>query len=231
MDISNNEAADISLITENPSKERSGIFASVINLANSIVGSGILGLPFAFAAAGWSLGYIFLVIAAIFTIFSLHILSLCCKKLPAPVSFYSVANASIPKFTFLIDFSVASMCFGVALSYLIVVGGLLPEAMDTFGARPSIANRHLWIVIALCFAGPLSCFKNIDALKFTSTIAIGLVIFLALLFLVYAVDPSLDRCDDDTNDCTGNKIVAKMDISTMKSLGVFVFAYSCQMVS
>ena len=32
------------------------IFSSVVNLTNSIIGSGILGLPYAFAASGWVLG-------------------------------------------------------------------------------------------------------------------------------------------------------------------------------
>lgn len=67
-----------------------GSFSSVVNLTNSIIGSGILGLPYAFASAGWILGYILIAIAAIATIFSLHVLSLCATKVEHPSSFYKV---------------------------------------------------------------------------------------------------------------------------------------------
>jgi hypothetical protein len=67
---------------------QSSVFSSVVNLTNSIVGSGILGLPFAFAAAGWVLGYLFLAMASCATIFSLHILSQCCTRVKAPATFY-----------------------------------------------------------------------------------------------------------------------------------------------
>jgi hypothetical protein len=104
-----------------------GTFSSVVNLTNSIIGSGILGLPYAFAASGWYLGYALITLAALLTLFSLYLLSVCATKVEHPSSFYKVTNASIPRATFLVDASVASMCFGVAVSYLIVIGGLMPD--------------------------------------------------------------------------------------------------------
>ena len=44
-----------------------------------------------------------------------------------PSSFYTVAKASVPSFTKLIDVAVMIKCFGVGTSYLIVIGDLAPD--------------------------------------------------------------------------------------------------------
>lgn len=43
-----------------------------------------------------------------------------------------VANAALPSLTAVIDVAVAIKCFGVATSYLIVVGDLMPEVITTY---------------------------------------------------------------------------------------------------
>ena len=53
-----------------------GTFGSYVNLTNSIIGSGVLGLPYAFAASGWTLGYVLILLSAICTVFSLHLLGM-----------------------------------------------------------------------------------------------------------------------------------------------------------
>jgi amino acid permease len=213
------------------------LFSSYVNLTNSIIGSGILGLPFAFAASGWFLGYLLILLAGVATTFSLHVLAICASKVKPPSSFYRVTEASIPKFTFLIDLSVASMCFGVGVSYLIVIGGLMPDVMNQLGSDPFWQKREIWVVIGFAIVGPLSCFKNLDALRFTSAMAIFFVTFIASLVVAYASDGNLKPCSDDDmddladdNSCVGTTQFITLSTNTMRALGVFVFAYSCQMV-
>lgn len=52
-------------------------------------GSGILGLPYAYAKTGWTLGTIFLIIGAITSTFSLHLLSKCASKVPKYVFYFN----------------------------------------------------------------------------------------------------------------------------------------------
>lgn len=54
-------------------------------------------------------------------------------------------------------------------------------------------------------------------------------VFIALMIVTYAGDSSLAKCEDDGDDCVGTTEVLKFDVSTMRVLGVFIFAYSCQM--
>jgi amino acid permease len=102
----------------------------VANLCNTIVGAGILGLPYALSQCGMALGIGLLLACACACAFSLHLLAVCAQTAAVhPSSFYAVAAIAIPRFTLLIDFAVALKCFGVATSYLIVAGDLLPQVM------------------------------------------------------------------------------------------------------
>lgn len=49
------------------------------------------------------------------------------------------------------------------------------------------------------------------------------------MIVVFAGDSSLDKCEDDGDDCIGSTSTITFNFGTMKVLGVFVFAYSCQM--
>jgi hypothetical protein len=55
-------------------------FSCYINLASTIIGAGILGVPYAFSKAGWILGTFLLVLCAFLSVFGLHLLSICAKK-------------------------------------------------------------------------------------------------------------------------------------------------------
>ncbi len=163
------------------------------------------------------------------TAFSLHMLSMCSLRVEPPSSFYKVANASIPKYNFLIDFAVATMTFGVGVSYLIVIGGLMPAVASYLNWGSFMETRYIWITIGFMIVGPMSCLKTLDALKYTSAAAVFFVGFIALLIFTYAVSPSIPPCDDDGTGCVGGYSDASLDVNTFKVLGVFIFAYTCQM--
>lgn len=89
---------------------------------------------------------------------------------------------------------------------------------------------EIWICIGFCIVGPISCLKSLDALKYTSAAAVGCVAFIALLLFAYAVDSKgLPPCDDDGTNCTGSTTNVIFDLNTCKVLGVFFFAFGCQM--
>lgn len=95
-------------------RQSSSIASCAINLANTIIGAGMLGLPGAFGGTGYLTGMSLLSIAAIFSAHGLVLLSKSAQKAELPSSFYSVAAAAVPSWTVLIDLAVALKCFGVA---------------------------------------------------------------------------------------------------------------------
>ena len=92
----------------------STITSGVVNLTNTIIGAGMLGLPGAMGSTGWVSGIIIIVVSAAFSAHGLVLLSKAACLTGRPSSFYSVALASVPRFTILIDAAVALKCFGVA---------------------------------------------------------------------------------------------------------------------
>ncbi|CAE7673250.1 avt5 [Symbiodinium microadriaticum] len=150
-----------------------------------------------------------------------------------PSSFYTVAEASVPQLTFLIDLAVAVQCFGVCASYLIVIGGLMPDVMDNFGIGGFWTDRTPWIVLGFAIVAPLSCFHKLDALKYTSGLAVVFVLFLMCLVFVYSLpDVGLNACDtdDDDSECRGSMPLFEFSGGTLKVLSIFIFAFSCQTV-
>ena len=104
------------------------------NLANTVLGSGMLGIPYAFSNTGWINGFVLLILCACGSAVSLHFLSQCAFKIGGKnTSFNTVALAAIPEYAFIIDVAVAIKCFGVAISYLVVIGSLMPNVVESEG--------------------------------------------------------------------------------------------------
>eukprot|EP00128_Syssomonas_multiformis_P009843 Colp12_sorted_trinity150504_noHs@11709 len=204
--------------------------ACYFNLTNTIIGSGILGLPYAYAASGWVLGSLFLMCSALASGFALHILSMCALKCESPSSYYSVAAKALPRYVFIIDAAVAINCFGTATSYLVVIGGLMPSVMQQFGATGIALKRELWVAIGFCIVTPLVCMRNLDSLRFTSTMSICFVVFLTLVVVLYSTDvPGMDPCEhlDDATACTGETTVAVVNVHTFQVVSIFIFGFNC----
>ena len=79
------------------------ITSCVINLANTIVGAGMLGLPGALAGSGFVGGSILMILGATFSAHGLVLLSKAAQQAGLPSSFYSVAKEAVPQYTMLIE--------------------------------------------------------------------------------------------------------------------------------
>ena len=213
------------LNSDAPERQRVASFLScVFNLTNTIVGSGMLGLPAAFSNAGSLLGCAFLVLFASTSAFGLHLLAAAARIVSAkaggdaPSSFRSVATAAAPRFAVLIDGAVAVKCFGVATSYLIVVGDTMPVVMAKLGGFA--ANRSPWIVGAALLVAPLCYMPRLDGLKFASALSLGFVMFLTVMIVEYYFEGG-------GGGDVGTTSLAVFDLDTAKTMTIFIFGYTC----
>lgn len=207
------------------------IAACVASLANTILGAGILGLPYAVMQCGLTLGLLLLAACAAACAMSLHLLALSARTSGVfPASFYTVASASIPHWAFVIDLAVASKCFGVATSYLIVVGDLMPTVMRALDAPLAWQARNLWVTLSVLVAGPLACAARLEALKLSSLLAICCIVYLAVLSLVVLAEPARLACaaaPRPAAPCRG-LLGAPPDASALRVVSIFIFAFTCQ---
>lgn len=179
--------------TSSPSKG-SSIASCVINLANTIIGAGMLGLPGAFGGTGYMSGIILLIIAAMFSAHGLFLLSASAQIAGLPSSFYSVAHAAFPRYTILIDLAVALKCFGVATGYLITISDSMVNALDHILLTGDplvddnfftniVLSRRFWVVGALISVLPFSFYKTLDELKKASSLALVFVFMLVVMII------------------------------------------------
>ena len=225
------------------------VLSGYFNISNTIMGASVLGLPYAYAHTGWFLGTILLIICAISSAFSLHTLSLCAMRLnketeenqtevtnsvTSGASFYSVGKATLPSLTLVIDIAIALKCFGVAISYLIVVGDLMPDVMRHCGGSGVLVRRELWALLGWCIAAPYAVKKDLNSLATVSSLAIVFVGFFALLVILYGSGiPGMDPCEGtalDGTPCRGEIHPAVVDHHSMKAIPIFVFGFTCQHV-
>lgn len=219
----------VNLDPEAAIQNKASWFSCYVNLTNTIMGAGMLGLPYAFTKTGWVLGTVLLFTSAFFAVSSLHLLSLSCVRAPKPWSYFSVANASVPNLTLLIDFSVLLKCFGTATSYLIVTGDMMSEVMHYLGASGSLQSRETWIIICFLLLTPLSFLPSIDALRYTSSAAIMFIFFVVVLVAGYAMGFEMaDPCSHINADtvCVGDKMWSDVPIESIGALSVFVFGFT-----
>ena len=219
---------------------RGGVFV----LANTLLGAGMLGLPAAFADCGYAVGLALLVFFASLGALGLTLLAYAADRAGRPASIYSVAEAALPGLGVLLDAAIAIKCFGVATSYLIVVGDTLPDAVRAFGGGGLLLERRLWTLVAVCFAGVLAFFKRISALRYTALAALACVLAITMMVVLFALNdagvidaPALDPCGQpangtaangtDPHDCEGPTAWATDGMATLRALPIFVFAYTC----
>jgi len=216
---------------------------SIVNLTNTIVGGGILALPFAFASSGFVLGTFFLLLFGVAAFFGLHLLTHCAFELGLPSSFRKVTAKALPGWSNFIDGIVAFKCFGVATSYLVVIGDTAPALIG--------GQREAWVLFGAFCTAPLCFMANIDGLKFTSAISLAFIVYLTLMVVILAaVSPSavatheelfpLTNATDELDNATitnstslaevftsGYTTLAAFNGLTMANLTVFVFGFTC----
>lgn len=162
----------------------------MINLTKTIIGAGLLAIPFAFRADGLLFGVLLVVLAGVASWFGLYIIHLVSFKVQGETSFFALCAITYPQLSLLFDLSIIIQCFGVALSYLVLFGDLVP------GLIGDTLTRNQVILLSLIVTVPLISFRRLDSLKFGSLVALTAIAFLTVLVVAHTLlDDYPDRGD------------------------------------
>ncbi|KAJ5146364.1 Amino acid transporter transmembrane [Penicillium bovifimosum] len=201
--------------------------SSVINLVNTIIGAGVLAMPLAISHMGIVLGVCVILWSAVTAGFGLYLQSLCAQYLDrGSASFFALSQLTYPNAAVVFDAAIAIKCFGVGVSYLIIIGDLMPGVVQGFvGSEPGYAflvERHFWVTAFMLIVIPLSYLRRLDSLKYTSIAALVSMAYLVILVVYHFVlgDTKEDRGPIRVGHWAGA-------IPTLSSLPVIVFAFTC----
>ncbi|KAI8319314.1 hypothetical protein GQ54DRAFT_40759 [Martensiomyces pterosporus] len=199
------------------------ILSSSINLANTILGSGMLSMPNAMASLGLIFGSTVILFSGCMSGLGLYLLSRCARRTAGrDSSFFAVSKLTYPKAAVFFDAAIAVKCFGVSISYLIIFGDLMPEIAEAlgFGAQ-FLLSRGFWITVAIIALAPLAFQRRLDALKYTSFTALLAVVYLFVVVAIYYFTPTRKPLPK------GDVVMFKWSKEFFTHLPVFVFAFTC----
>lgn len=150
-------------------RPKSGTKSAFMNMANSIIGAGIIGQPYAFKQAGLITGIILLVGLTITVDWTIRLI-VTNSKLSGANSFQATMEKCFGK-SGLIAISVAqwAFAFGGMVAFCIIIGDTIPRVMaSVFPSLPTtpvlwlLADRRAVIVlVVLGLSYPLSLYRDI----------------------------------------------------------------------
>jgi sodium-coupled neutral amino acid transporter 11 len=171
------EAPSVTLATEdfNPddllesARPKSGMKSAFMNMANSIIGAGIIGQPYAFKQAGLLTG-VFLLVALTVTVDWTIRLIVTNSKLSGTNSFQETMQHCFGK-SGLIAISVAqwAFAFGGMIAFCIIIGDTIPHVLAAvFPSLPDTSvlwlltdRRAIIVLFVLGMSYPLSLYRDI----------------------------------------------------------------------
>ncbi|KAI6125719.1 amino acid transporter [Pisolithus croceorrhizus] len=218
-------------IEEMAAKQQAGgnMFDSVANMANSILGAGIIGLPYAMSQAGFFSGIILLVVLCGVTDWTIRLVVLN-AKLSGGNSYIEImhncfgssgrAAVSLFQFTF---------AFGGMCAFGIIIGDTIPHvirsAFPTLYKIPVLSilsNRQVIITLCiLCVSYPLSLYRDIHKLSRASGLAL-----LSMLVIVISVLIEGPHVPQELKGDPSERL-AIVGPGIFQAIGVISFAFVC----
>ena len=183
-------------------------------------------MPFVLSQMGIVLGIFVILWSATASGFGLYLQSRCARYLDRGASsFFAVAQLTYPNAAVVFDSAIAIKCFGVGVSYLIIIGDLMPGVIaglsESWAADSCMVSRGFWITIFMIPVVILSFMKRLDSLKYTSMLALLAIGYLSALVVVNAVLHPLP-------DMSQLRVLAWAGpVAALRVFPVVVFAYTC----
>ncbi|XP_028712716.1 putative sodium-coupled neutral amino acid transporter 11 [Peromyscus leucopus] len=213
-----------SLVSGHERQGKSCQSTAVFNVVNSVIGSGIIGLPYSMKQAGFPLGMLLLFWVSYITDFSL-ILLIKGGALSGTDSYQSLVNKTFGFPGYLLLSALQFMYpFIAMISYNIITGDTLSKVFQRIpGVDPGslFIGRHFIIVVStVILTLPLSLYRDIAKLGKISLISTILTILILGIVMTRAVSlgPNIPKTEDAWVFAKPNAIQA---------IGVMSFAFIC----
>ena len=99
---------------------------------------------------GITLGILVIIWAGVTAGFGLYLQTKCARYLDrGSSSFFALSQITYPNAAVVFDAAIAIKCFGVGVSYLIIIGDLMPGVVrgfdENYGGLPLLGERRFWV--------------------------------------------------------------------------------------
>ena len=159
---------------------QSGMGACVFNFVNSIVGAGIIGLPFALKECGFFSGIFLLAAVALMVDYGVSVL-IQCGRVTGKFDLTDLMEHYFGRRGFLAcNLIMWVFAFGAMVAYLIIIGDTIPRVLVSWGWEG--ARREIVIVICATFIIlPLSLLRDMSMLAWSSLLSVGADVLISII--------------------------------------------------
>ncbi|KAJ5402768.1 uncharacterized protein N7487_008664 [Penicillium crustosum] len=235
--LTNIEAPSVTLATSDDffpedhledARPRSGMKMAFMNMANSIIGAGIIGQPYALRQAGMTVGILLLTALTITVDWTIRLIVIN-SKLSGADSFQATMQHCFGK-PGLIAISVAqwAFAFGGMVAFCIIVGDTIPHVLGAL--FPSLRDMSfLWlltdrraviVIFVLVVSYPLSLYRDIAKLAKASALAL-----VSMIVIVVTVITQGFRVSPESRGEIKSHLI--FNTGFFQAVGVISFAFVC----
>lgn len=166
----------------------SSLRGTMFNLINSMIGGGILSLPFAMEECGLVLGIALIIGVALMTDLAAWML-LYASDATRENSYAGVAEALYGRWLgVVVDITVFLNNLGSCMGYVVIIGDLLPSFMSFVDGPALLKDRAgMTIILGITVLFPLASLKSMSALSYVSLLCLCMIAtFVVSLFVMGA---------------------------------------------
>ncbi|KAH6603934.1 transmembrane amino acid transporter family [Trichoderma cornu-damae] len=210
-------------------RPKSGLKSAFMNMANSIIGAGIIGQPYAMRQAGLLAGIVLLVALTVVVDWTICLIVIN-SKLSGTSSFQGTVEHCFGR-PGLVAISVAQwvFAFGGMVAFGVIVGDTIPHVLTAIWTDLAgvpvlglLTDRRVAIaVFCMGISYPLTLYRDIAKLAKASTLAlVGMLVIVVTVLVQGVLVPSADRGSFSTPLLTVNGGI-------FQAIGVISFAFVC----
>ncbi|KAM0687760.1 hypothetical protein COBT_000997 [Conglomerata obtusa] len=196
------------------------IYSGYVNLLKTAIGSGILSYPFLFYSYGMLPITVLSLTACFFSFLGLVFYIICNNKQEGQRSIKSLATSIFPSASIIADSAMCLKCFGVAVSYLIIIRQLLPLILIYMFGNQFFTTPAIALLLFLLITSSFSYFRHLDKLKYTSICGLC-CIFLVVLTTFYRIGNAAELKKEEM------VLIAPLSVLWFTGLGKIVFSFTC----
>eukprot|EP01134_Creolimax_fragrantissima_P003818 CFRG3818T1 len=212
---------------------QTSVVKTIINTMTVAIGVGMMGMPLAFAQAGWLFAVPCVIVAGITSIYTGHILGRCIQEANdgseiqgAPTRSYTElgqrAAGRLGKY--IAGFGIYGTCIGASVVFII-----LAEEMFSIVFGPSALDSKLWALIFVCATIPFTVIKTLNHVAIVA--CFGAVASI-LVFVVVVVEDIMQASNGGINEIDTSTMLFEtqhpMNLATAAT--TIVFSFSAHMI-
>ncbi|KAM0745666.1 hypothetical protein T439DRAFT_295098 [Meredithblackwellia eburnea MCA 4105] len=204
-----------------------GVIAGVANMSNSILGAGIIGLPYALREAGFFSGIILLVLLGFVTDWTIRLIVLN-AKLSGRHTYIDIMDTCFgARGRAAVSFFQFTFAFGGMCAFCVILGDTIPHVLSSLLSPESsflrflISRQFVTTVLTLGISYPLSLYRDIEKLSKAS--ALALVSMVVIVVSVAVRGPGVDDALKGDHEDRWTFV----ESGFFEAIGVISFAFVC----